>query len=72
MISTLRIIEEGMLLTSTTISALVGVARRPSTSVRLRLGPKPRSEIDAIPTELIEEICTSELVPSEVGVAAGL
>ncbi len=72
MISTLRIIEEGMLLMSTTINALVGTARRPSTSTRLRLAPKPRSEIEAIPTELIAEICTSALVASLVGVAAGL
>ena len=61
-----------MLFMSTTISALVGTARRPSTSTRLRLAPRPRSEIEAIPTELIDEICTSEFVPSMVGVAAGL
>src|SRR3569833_3627841 len=75
MISTRLIIDEGMPFTSTTISALVGVARRPSTSTRLRLGPKPRSEIDAIPTEFTAEICTSELLPEPpftLGEAAGL
>src|SRR5512139_1999073 len=72
MISIFLIIDDWMLFTSTTISALVGTARRPSMSTRLRLAPKPRNEIDAMPTEFTDEICTSEFVASEVGVAAGL
>ena len=75
MISTRLIIDDGTLLRSTTISALVGVARRPSTSTRPRFGPKPRSEIEAIPTELTAEICTSVLLPVPpltVGEPAGL
>lgn len=64
-----------MPLMSTTMRALVGTARRPSISARLRFGPKPRSEMDAIPTELTAEICTSVLPPEPpftVGEAAGL
>ncbi len=61
---------EGIELTSVTIRALIGTVRLPLTSTRLRFGPKPRSEIDAIPTELTGVICTS---PCEVvGDAAGL
>ena len=70
MISTRRIIDEGMVLMSTTISALVGIARRPSTSTRPRFGPKPRSETVETPTEFTAEICTSSLVVT--GDAAGL
>ncbi len=75
MISTRLIIDDGMPLTSTTISALFGTARRPSMRVRVRFAPRPRSETAEIPTELTAEICTSELLPGPfriVGEAAGL
>ena len=42
MTSTLSIIADGMVLMSTTSAALAGWVRRPSTSTRLRLVPRPR------------------------------
>ena len=53
-----------------TISALIGVVRLPFTSTKLRFGPRPRSEIDAMPTEFTGVICTSPC--DVVGDAAGL
>ena len=70
MISTRSIIDDGMLSMFVTINALTGVVRWPSTSTRLRLGPKPRSEMVEMPTVLTAEGCTSKLVV--VGVCAGL
>ena len=53
-----------------TISALIGVVRLPFTSTKLRFAPRPRSEIDAMPTEFTGVICTSPC--DVVGEAAGL
>ena len=69
-VSTRSISAEGIALMSVTISELIGTRRLPSTKTRLRLGPKPRSDIDAIPTEFTGVICTSPWLV--VGVAAGL
>ena len=70
MVSTRSMSADGIPLMSVTISGLIGTMRLPSTRTKLRFGPKPRSEIDAMPTELTGVICTS---PSLVtGEAAGL
>jgi hypothetical protein len=55
---------------SVTISELIGTSRLPSTKTRLRFGQKPRSEIEAIPTEFTGVICTSPWLV--VGEDAGL
>jgi hypothetical protein len=69
-VSTRAISAEGMELMSVTINELMGTGRLPSTKTKLRLGPKPRSEIDAMPTEFTGVICTSPC--AVVGEAAGL
>ena len=53
MISTRSTAAEGIVLMSTTPVALPGVARRPSISTKLRLAPRPRSEMLAEPGVLV-------------------
>ncbi len=59
MISTPSIAEVGMVFRSITRAALAGWARRPSSSTRVRLAPRPRRFTVEMPTVLVALGCWS-------------